>query len=397
MEIGIPFLIVDDEDSSIATLKSLITKAFPKSEIKVEQDGISAFDYIQRNLAPMIVICDYNIPGINGLQIIKKIRAKEHGEQVFFMIITANADKELNIKTLQSGADDFINRPFSVDELLGKMRLAVRIITQLINNKELFASVTELTNELKLDATKMKDLIISILETKIPDFVKITKFYSDASVWIASELGEVDNEEIKEIESAAQLCLTGKLSLADSLIEKPVLSDGLPSNEKMAAIPGNAQKMLSQIRGFDKVTQIVYHIYENYDGSGIPDKIKGWQIPLGSRILRAVMDYYELVNIKKLSSSKAIEQLELQSRRLYDFRIVALIDQFNATQGIGHAREKAIRYKELAEDMIISRNLVTQSGLKIMGAGSKMDIEKIEKIITIITSDPLIGKIYVYY
>jgi len=74
--------------------------------------------------------------------------------------------------------------------------------------------------------------------------------------------------------------------LPDRLFELPVYSEGNVSDPLMYQIPIVARNIISGIPRLEKVGDILYHIYENMDGTGFPDKLQSWQIPLESRILR---------------------------------------------------------------------------------------------------------------
>jgi hypothetical protein len=117
---------------------------------------------------------------------------------------------------------------------------------------------------------------------------------------------------------------------------------------------------------------------------------------MGARILRVVMDYYELVNVLK-QPPKAIETLEHEVKRLYDFRVVTMMDQYlGATGGAtGLGKERMIDRKELEKGMCISRHVYLTSGIKIVAAGTVLDDDNVEQIRTITREDPVIGSLWI--
>ena len=75
---NIPFLIVDDDESILTSMKALINKAFPNALVFVASEGLYATDFILNKLNSLaIILCDLNLPGLNGLQILEKMRANE--------------------------------------------------------------------------------------------------------------------------------------------------------------------------------------------------------------------------------------------------------------------------------------------------------------------------------
>jgi response regulator RpfG family c-di-GMP phosphodiesterase len=396
MELKTPFFVVDEDETVIATIKKIIAKVFPKSPIYSSSDGIYTLDFIQKHNQQMIVICNLNVSGINGLQLLAKIRSDEKFSQIYVILVTPATDKEINFKVIQAGGDDFISKPFTVDQLVGKLRTAIRIISLQYELGVERNRFLELNQELLRNSHKVKDLIIKFQQSRIPDYNNIMKRIADAAVWVASKYDEVDDKQKQHIEIASGLLLAGKLFLSDKYINEPVMVNGHVKNETMATVPVNAKEFLSNLRGFEEVSDILYHLYENFDGSGIPEKVQGWQIPLGSRILRVVLDFEEMLIKTKQFPGKIMETLDLESHRLYDFKIVTYFDQYQAVKGINSmGKEKSIELKDLQENMYITRNIITESGMKIIGSGTRIDDEKIEKIKTIVKSDPIIGDIYI--
>lgn len=397
MDYNIPFFVVDDEEAVILTLKKVISKVYPKSPIFSSSDGLYTLDFIQKNNKPMIVVSDINIPGINGLQIIQKLRSDSIYNDIYFIVITSNIDKEMNLKVLQLGADDFLNKPFSVDQLISKLRSGVKVsqLKMLLHQKD--EQFKQLNIELEKSSQKMKELINKYQISRIPEAEKIIDNVKAASLWIAEKAAELDENGLKALEVAVSLCYSGRLFLADRQIFDPIMVNGQVKNDIMAQVPIYSFDFLNNIKGFEDSALILKSVYENFDGSGIPEKIKAWQIPLGARILRVVLDYEEMTQKMKIPHNKVMETMELESKRLYDFRIVALFDQYCAFKGIGSSgiREAIVDRKDLIEGMMLSRSIITESGMKIMGNNTLLTDEKIEKIRTITKTDSVIGSIWI--
>jgi hypothetical protein len=89
-----------------------------------------------------------------------------------------------------------------------------------------------------------------------------------------------------------------------------------------------------------------------------------------------------------------------EARRLYDFRIIAYYDQYLASLNLkgksGQTREIPVLISELSPTMILSRNIFTQSGLKLVASGTRLSDEIIYKILNVNKEDGIIGNIYVY-
>ena len=114
-------LVVEDE-STIADLERLylVNAGFG---VHVERDGLRALDQIQR-LKPSAIILDIGIPGMDGVEVCRALRAKGDWTPVIF--VTARDDEVDRIVGLELGADDYLTKPFSPRELVARVKGLVR-------------------------------------------------------------------------------------------------------------------------------------------------------------------------------------------------------------------------------------------------------------------------------
>jgi HD-GYP domain-containing protein (c-di-GMP phosphodiesterase class II) len=191
----------------------------------------------------------------------------------------------------------------------------------------------------------------------------------------------------------------GKIFLPDHLIQLPVMMNGVPNDKLMYQVPVSAREIVSSVGRFKNVGDILYHIFENFDGSGFPKRIQSWQIPLSSRIIRVALDFEETRMRTGMKTREVMAMLSREANRLYDHRIVTLMDQYLATasneSGSSRVTERAIQLQDLKEGMVLSRDIITNSGMKLVGAGGTLRTNVIEKILTLNTSDPIIGNVYI--
>jgi len=99
-------LIVDDEPVLLTVLKATLTDY--ADEIFVAEDGVEALKLLEKNQIHC-VICDVNMPNLNGLEFIKKVRSENN--QVPFIFFTGHGNHELMLEVSKYGAFDFFNKP----------------------------------------------------------------------------------------------------------------------------------------------------------------------------------------------------------------------------------------------------------------------------------------------
>jgi len=198
MEAAKKILIVEDHSDMLLILKKYLTESrYETIGAENAEIGLELFD----SEKPDLVLMDLMLPGMSGLEAISKIKAKEHDSQ-YTPIIVLTAKNEVNdiVTGLESGADDYIVKPFNFDELTARIRTALRLrelndmllnqssqledanqqVTQLnqnlvSKNKELRRSVYNLHSlfEISMELNsilQLKRLINSILLTIIGQF-----------------------------------------------------------------------------------------------------------------------------------------------------------------------------------------------------------------------------------
>jgi len=226
----------------------------------------------------------------------------------------------------------------------------------------------------------------------------VLKEASEISHWICTSLEDLSKEETHHITSAARIGLIGTMFLKDSLLKNPVLKDGHVSQEIMSQVPVSAEKIVSSVAELEPIATILRHVYENLDGSGFPDRLQAWQIPIGSRIVRVALDYVLLKHQQPRTSFKEIaNQLAKDTKRMYETRIITLLQEYVETHAQEEPQEnrRAMQLQELQEGMMLSADIITNSGLKLLPAGAVLTQGSIAKIISHNTFDHIIGTIYI--
>ena len=396
MEINYKFLIVDDEPAIVLTIERLIKNSFDNVEIFHTHSGDLGLKLVHEK-RPDIVITDVRMPGLSGLQMLSELRSKKELQDIYVILMSADTDRQMLLESLDKGADSFIYKPVHSDILIGKIKSAIRVVNIHKERKEEYQVLLQLAEEVEKYASDLIKLAVKFMEARIPASYKNLKIIADASLWISQFFKEIDDRRKKDLEVAAYMSFSGRLSLPDTLINKPILIDGKASDNLMYQVPVAAKNIVSEVKRFERVGTILYHLYENMDGSGFPEKLQSWQIPLESRIIRVAVDFDDIVRFYKFRPSQAFEKLRLEINRSYDHRIVTLLEQYvlSILKLEGMNNERPVLLGELKSGMKLSRDIYTMNGLKILPAGATLSSTTIERILQINTTDPIIGHIFV--
>lgn len=119
-------LIAEDEPISRRRLASLLNKW--GYEVIQTCDGATAWKVLQGNDAPRIVICDWQMPQMDGLQLCQHVRQASSEPYIYILLLTSRNQKEDSIAGWEAGVDDYITKPFDAHELQARLRAAERII-----------------------------------------------------------------------------------------------------------------------------------------------------------------------------------------------------------------------------------------------------------------------------
>jgi two-component system KDP operon response regulator KdpE len=113
-------LVVDDEPQLTRVLRTgLTTRGY---EVRTAADGLSGFE-VFTDWHPDLVITDLAMPNMDGLELCRKLRAVS---QLPIIILSAKGEEKIKVEALDLGADDFVTKPFGIDELLARVRASLR-------------------------------------------------------------------------------------------------------------------------------------------------------------------------------------------------------------------------------------------------------------------------------
>ena len=116
-------ILAEDDDGMGIMILALLEHA--GYEVKREPTGVHAWDSIRDEL-PDLVILDFNMPGMTGLDVLKKMRENQDTEKIPVLFLTANRDEWDALKTMQYKIEAYIQKPFHPNDLLENVKKVVR-------------------------------------------------------------------------------------------------------------------------------------------------------------------------------------------------------------------------------------------------------------------------------
>jgi putative two-component system response regulator len=280
-------LVVDDIQSNLELMEAVFIKE--GFRVFTALGATSAIDIFSQSAVDLAVL-DVMMPGIDGFELC--IRLKDMSGKRFFPVIllTALNDRGSKIKGIESGADDFISKPFDTTELLIKIKslLKLKALNEELDHSESIILTLAVAMEARDPYTKGHSTRVSKLST---DFVSFLG------------LGEEDK---KEMNKAGILHDIGKICLSMSLLNKP----GPLTREEVEMIKTHTllgEELCRPLFSMKKILPAIRHHHERWDGKGFPDGIGGRDIPLMARILSIVDSFDAMVSVRPYRDRRSVK------------------------------------------------------------------------------------------
>jgi diguanylate cyclase (GGDEF)-like protein len=119
-------LIADDESVSRHMLRRLLMKW--GYEVVAAEDGDAAWNFLKSPDAPRMALLDWMMPGKNGVEVCRELRKHRPEPYTYLLLLTAKDAKENIVEGLESGADDYLTKPYHPQELRARIRVGLRLL-----------------------------------------------------------------------------------------------------------------------------------------------------------------------------------------------------------------------------------------------------------------------------
>jgi cyclic di-GMP phosphodiesterase len=303
-------LVVDDEPHITKLLTRMLTHE--GHEVLTAETVAAARDVIDTR-APDVVILDVMLPDSDGITLCQRIKQNAATRLTPVVLMTGLHDADVQLRGLEAGADDFLDKPIDTRALVTRVRALARM--------------KRYTDDLDAAGSIVMTLA-TMIETRDGQTAGHCHRMANYATALGRALG-LSRSDLQALHRGGFLHDVGMLAIPDSVLRKA----GPLSGEELDLIKSHTvigDRMCAHLRSLQSVRPIIRHHHERYDGSGYPDGLRGDDIPMLAQII-GVVDVYEAVTSRRpyqpaQPPDEALQLLRAEAQR--GWRRLDLIDTF---------------------------------------------------------------------
>lgn len=281
-------LVVDDSPANREMIRIFLSTL--ECEVLLAPDGPTALALVESN-PPDLVLLDVRMPGMDGYEVCRRIKAMPRGRLLPVVMITGLSQTTHRVMALEAGADDFMAKPVEGAELIARVRSALRL-------KELYNTLDSAEHVIFSLATAV--------EAKDSFTEQHTQRVGESARLLGERLGLPANA-LDTLYRGGMIHDIGKIGVADSILHKPGPLDAteVPQMQAHVAI---GESIVRPLRSTSGLLPIIRHHHERFDGMGYPDRLRGREIPRAARIVSVCDAFDALVNDRPYRTRRSTEE-----------------------------------------------------------------------------------------
>ena len=324
-----------------------------------------------------IIVFDWMMPEMDGLDFCKIIRSKDFNHYIYLIIISSRNNHEEIIQALETGADDYLDKPVCYDELRSRINIGSRIVNF---EKETIRKY----EELERNYYQTVRTFTSLIEVFNEDLGGHCRRVAGLALKLAKKCTEIPVEEYRVIEAAALLHDIGMIGLSNEILSNKRTELTGEEKEQYLSHPERGELILQEIEFLHPAAKIVRAHHEQYNGKGFPDGLQGDKLPVHAQIVSAASIYDNLVNRGAFDLGDVPGTLHRMSGYQLAPEIVNYLLEINIENMQEESRKDylEISLDDLKNGMVLTRDVRMQTGAIIMPADTELTLHNIEKLRT---------------
>lgn len=326
-------LIVDDQMTNIVLLEGILHNA-GYTHVHSVQDPTQVVPLF-KELNPDLICLDIRMPHLNGFQIMGQLKIICKNAYLPILVFTSEEDRETRLRALESGAKDFLRKPFDKIEVLMRIRnlLEASLLNKAVSqqNETLEEIVKLRTRELKETQFDVVHRLARAAEHRDNDTGSHIVRMSHYATVLGRACGMTE-EDCDVLFHATPMHDVGKLGIPDRILLKPgkLTPDEFEVMKQHTVIGANLLSgSQSAVLQMGEVIALTHH--ERWDGGGYPNRMAGEDIPLIGRIC-AIADVFDALSSKRCYKDpwpleKTLNAIRSHAGKQFDPHLVSLFEE----------------------------------------------------------------------
>ena len=280
-------LVVDDGEINRALVEAFLSDL--DCRLQSAEDGPSALAAIDKE-TPDLVLLDVQMPGMDGYEVCRRIKAGPRGRLLPVVMLTALDNANDRVLALEAGADDFMSKPVDRIELVARVRSALRL-------KAVYDTLDS--------AEQVIFSLAAAVEAKDKYTEKHTHRVAESARHVGMKLG-LPERALDALYRGGIIHDIGKIGVPDAILLKP---GPLAGDEVriMRAHTTIGESIVRPLRSGANLLPIIRNHHEHFDGRGYPDGLAGRAIPRLARIVAVCDSYDALVTDRPYRKARTVE------------------------------------------------------------------------------------------
>lgn len=385
-------LLVDDEPDVRLVYRRVLERGGTYRVLEAS-DGTTALT-LARSAQPDLIISDLVMPGIDGFALCLQVKADEALADTMFMVVSGHGETERKTAGLLLGVDDYVTKPVDAGELIARTRSLIRQKQLADSLRAEHAALASAKAVMSASFEQLLDLLGQMLDVARPGAGARSQRLADAAAAVGARC-DIPPEYLRELVTAARLAPLAELSGATESNTRS-LGDGMAAAQtgtpwrKMIAL----QSVLGRVAQLAPISELLGAIYENWDGTGQPGHTQKGQIPMRSRILRVLLEYFALLD-SGMPSAGALELLHEGGSTKFDPTVVALVAAWTRDGGALPTDRRFVEVEALEAGMTLAEDLHTATGVLLLKSGATITSTMLQLVQRRHQNDPVLVGPYV--
>lgn len=326
--------VVDDNDTNLSKAEESLEDIY---DVMTIPSGARLFTILKK-IRPNLILLDIEMPEMDGFEVLEKLKSEKEYREIPVIFLTGMREPEVEVRGFESGAIDFVTKPFSAPVLLNRVKLHIDVNLLIRDHTEKLARNHQNMIFILADMVENRDSGTGGHIERTSEYVKVlVSKMQEQGVYT----DEIQDWDLEMMGICAILHDIGKIGVSDTILNKPgKLTD--EEFDRMKNHASNGADIINRVikrTGDDEFLHNArlfaeFH-HESWDGSGYPHGLKQLDIPIQGRIM-AIADVYDALISERpykpaFSHEKAVDIIMKDSGKRFDPKIANIFNETHET------------------------------------------------------------------